>query len=78
VVRFGPVTDGRGFYLLDQDFAHAFVVPEQVRALEQSLAEYPAERYADVLTHFAAQHAFRDRASGAFESFGPTLASPAG
>jgi sugar/nucleoside kinase (ribokinase family) len=28
VVRFGPVTDGRGFYLLDKDFAHAFVVPE--------------------------------------------------
>jgi hypothetical protein len=78
VVRFGPVTDGRGFYLLDKDFAHAFVVPEQGRVLEHTLAKHPAERYADALSYLAAQRASRDRASGEFESFGRMPSSLAG
>lgn len=78
-VAFGAVRGGTYFFVSDPERTHAFVVaPQQLEALTRTLDKYPADRHADVLGYFAAQHAFRDRKTGAFESFGPAPESPPG
>ncbi len=79
MVRFGPVADGTGFYLLDKDFSHAFVVlAELAEAARQKLSEYPADRAADFLNIYAVQHVAYFRADGELTSFGPDPRAPAG
>lgn len=78
-VAFGAVRGGTYFFVSDPERTHAFVVaPQQLEALTRTLDKYPADRHADVLGYFAVQHAFRDRKTGAFESFGPAPESPPG
>lgn len=78
-VSFGPVKNASSFFLLDQEYSHAFVIPrELVDRAEAKLKEYPADRAADVLSIYAVQHAAYHQDTGEFTSFGPDPRGPAG